>query len=88
LFEGDNITDVLGAIGHRDPDWTALPATTPQAIRTLLERCLRKDANRRIQSVGDVRIAIEEYLDNPAGHAAVAAPSAPPPSKRGMQLIP
>jgi len=88
LFEGDNITDVLGAIGHRDPDWTALPATTPQAIRTLLERCLRKDANRRIQSVGDVRIAIEEFLDNPAGHAAVAAPSTPAPAKRRMPLVP
>jgi serine/threonine-protein kinase len=88
LFEGDNITDVLGAIGHRDPDWTALPATTPQAIRTLLERCLRKDANRRIQSIGDARIAIEEYLDHPAGQAAAAAPSAPAPPKRGMQLIP
>ena len=69
LFDGETVTDVLGAIGHRDPDWTALPATTPQAIRTLLERCLRKDANQRIQSIGDARIAIEEYLQNPAGHA-------------------
>jgi serine/threonine-protein kinase len=88
LFEGDNITDVLGAIGHRDPDWSALPASTPPAIRTLLERCLRKDASRRIQSIGDVRIAIEEYLEHPAVQAATGAPSIPAPSKRRMQLVP
>ena len=86
LFDGENVTDVLGAIGHVDPDWNALPATTPPVIRTLLERCLRKDVTRRMQSIGDARIAIEEYLENPAGHAAVSAP-APTASKR-LQLIP
>jgi hypothetical protein len=88
LFEGDNITDILGAIGHRDPDWSALPAGTPLAIRTLLDRCLRKDVARRIQSIGDARIAIEEYLENPSGHAAVGAPSTPAPSKRLVPLVP
>ena len=88
LFDGETVTDVLGAIGHRDPDWTALPPNLPPAIRSLLEHCLRKDLNRRIQSIGDARIAIEEYLEHPAGHTGVAAPSAPAPSKRPMALIP
>jgi serine/threonine-protein kinase len=88
LFDGETVTDVLGAIGHRDPDWSALQANTPPAIRSLLERCLRKDLNRRIQSIGDARIAIEEYLEHPAGHAALAAPSTPVPPKRPMALVP
>ena len=88
LFDGENVTDVLGAIGHVEPDWSALPAGTPPTIRTLLERCLRKDASKRIQSIGDVRIAIEEYLDNPRGHSTAAAAPARPPAKRIMQFVP
>jgi serine/threonine protein kinase len=66
VFLGETVTDVLGAIVHRDPDWRALPADTPPAIRTLVERCLRKDIGKRIQSIGDVRIALEEYQENPS----------------------
>jgi serine/threonine-protein kinase len=88
LFDGETVTDVLGAIGHRDPDWNALPADTPRAIRTLLEHCLRKEMNRRIQSIGDVRIAIEEYLEHPAGAADVDVRSPVAPSTRRLALIP
>ncbi len=42
-FEGATITDTLARILDREPDWNALPADTPAPIRTLLERCLRKD---------------------------------------------
>ncbi|MEZ5316381.1 MAG: protein kinase [Vicinamibacterales bacterium] len=70
-FAGETVTDVLGAIVHRDPDWAQLPAGTPPRIRTLLQRCLRKDVSRRIQAIGDARVAIEEYLEDP--HAAAGA---------------
>lgn len=87
LFDGETVTDVLGAIGHRDPDWSALPADTPQAIRTLLERCLRKDLNRRIQSIGDARIAIEEYLEHPVSDGVDARLPAALPRRR-LALVP
>ena len=32
-FAGDTISDVLAAVLTREPDWTALPATTPASIR-------------------------------------------------------
>ena len=39
-FEGETITDVLGAIVHKEPAWTTLPAGTPERLRLLLRRCL------------------------------------------------
>jgi len=35
-FEEDSSADVLGAIVHKEPDWHALPAATPAAVRRLL----------------------------------------------------
>ncbi len=59
-FSGETPTDALANIVTRDPDWTALPAATPPRVRELLERCLQKDANRRLRDVGDARIALED----------------------------
>ncbi len=42
-----------------EPDWTKLPVATPDAIRTLVERCLTKDRRRRLQAIGEARIALE-----------------------------
>ena len=82
-FAGETVTDVLGAIVHRDPDWDQLPAGTPRPIRALLHRCLRKDASRRIQAIGDARVSIEEYLEDPqAAEAILDAESARPPAWR------
>jgi serine/threonine protein kinase/Tol biopolymer transport system component len=64
-FEGETVTDVLGAIVHKEPDLQALPAGTPRRIRHLLAQCLEKDVNRRLQAIGDARIAIQEWLENP-----------------------
>src|SRR5437867_2451747 len=68
---GDTVTDIIAAVVTREPDWTALPASTPPHIRKLLERCLRKDVKRRLQAIGEARIAIDEP-STPA--ASVSAP--------------
>ena len=59
-FEGETISDVLAAVIRADPDWTAIPETTPQAIRKLVYRCLQKDQRQRLRDIGDARITIEE----------------------------
>src|SRR5215470_12333900 len=41
-FAGATVTDTLAAIIEREPDWTALPASTPPAVQRLLRRCLEK----------------------------------------------
>src|SRR5262245_815272 len=37
-FDGRTVTDILAAVVRADPDWTALPADTPGAARTVLRR--------------------------------------------------
>src|SRR5262249_34905439 len=49
-----------------DPDWNLLPPPTPLSIRSLLRHCLRKDARRRLQAIGDAAFAIEEAQNAPA----------------------
>ena len=52
-FDGETITDVLGAIVHTEPDWSALPAALPAGVRRLLERCLQKDRSARLRDIAD-----------------------------------
>ena len=72
-FEGDSVADLLGAILKTDPDWSRLPAGTPDGIRRLLERCLRKDCRHRLHSLADARIEIDD-----AQHEPLAKPLAAP----------
>jgi serine/threonine-protein kinase len=58
-FTGATITDVLAAIVEHEPDWTALPPSTPASIKRLLRRCLEKDPKRRLRDIGDARIDID-----------------------------
>jgi Tol biopolymer transport system component len=61
-FQGDATTEILAAVLREEPEWKALPVSTPTKIRDLLRRCLQKDASRRARDAGDVRIEIEETL--------------------------
>jgi serine/threonine-protein kinase len=76
-FAGDTISDTLAAILDRDPDWAALPADTPVAIRRLLRRCLEKDRKRRLASASDARLEIEDAItfQPPTTLAPAATPS-------------
>ncbi len=65
-FSGQSVSDTLAAVLKSEVDWQALPAGTPLAIRTLLRQCLAKDRKRRLQAIGDARLAIEEHLAHPA----------------------
>jgi serine/threonine protein kinase len=61
-FPGGEVADVLAFILAREPDFRALPATTPPSIRRLLRRCLQKDRNDRLRDIGDARIEIRDAL--------------------------
>ena len=62
VFGGETVTDILGAIVHRDPEWEALPEAAPRAIRRLLRRCLERDSYERLRDIGDARITIKDCL--------------------------
>jgi len=65
-FHGETVTDTLAAVVRAEPDWSALPKETPGTIRTLLERCLRKDPARRLHDMANVRIELEEAPSLPS----------------------
>jgi eukaryotic-like serine/threonine-protein kinase len=66
-FAGETMTDALSAILSREPDWNALPDDARRRVGALLRRCLEKDPRKRLQAIGEARIALE----------TMPAPSAP-----------
>jgi len=60
IFRGQTVTDILSGIIRSEPDWSALPQSTPVFVRSLLRRCLRKERSRRLRDIADARIEIEE----------------------------
>jgi serine/threonine-protein kinase len=84
-FAGDTASDTIAKILEREPDWSALPASTPVAIRRLLHRCLAKDPRQRFRDIGDVRIEIEAIDEAPTGVSG-AAPSASSVKTRTARL--
>jgi Tol biopolymer transport system component/tRNA A-37 threonylcarbamoyl transferase component Bud32 len=58
LFEGETVSDTLAAVLRSEPEWTALPGSTPPHVRRLLRRCLERDARRRLRDIGEARIAL------------------------------
>ncbi len=71
-FRGETATSTRAAVVDQDPDWSVLPAATPPRIRALLKRCLQKDAKKRLQAIGEARIAIDDVLSGPVESAAPA----------------
>jgi serine/threonine protein kinase len=63
-FGGPTVSDTIVAILERHPDWAALPAATPPAVRHLLDRCFEKDRRRRLRDIGDARSDLDrvEFL--------------------------
>jgi Tol biopolymer transport system component len=61
-FGGETTSDVLAGVLKLEPDWSALPASTPPSIVSLLRRCLTKDRKQRLQAIGEARIVIEATL--------------------------
>jgi len=78
-FTGESVTDTLASVLKTEPDWSLLPPRTPLAIRTLIQRCLKKDPKGRLQAIGDARIAIEEAISTRDEDEALPSPSPPGP---------
>ena len=61
-FSGEDVAETLAHILTKEPDWAALPASTPAPIRRLLRRCLEKDRRRRLADAADARLEMDEAL--------------------------
>src|SRR4029453_17678241 len=78
VFAGDTIPDVMAAILGREPAWNLLPASTPLAVRRLLQRCLEKDAKQRLRDIGDVPADVDQMLADLKGGASGGVSTAGP----------
>ena len=65
VFDGETVSEVLAAVILQEVAWDALPGDVPLPIRTLLERCLTRDARRRLRDIGEARLALDDYLADP-----------------------
>jgi serine/threonine-protein kinase len=75
-FHGETTTEILAAVLREEPDWQALPTSTPVKICDLLRRCLQKDKTLRFRDAGDARIEIHEALTAPPSLSPSIADSA------------
>ena len=81
IFRGQTVTDILSGIIRSEPDWSALPQSTPVFVRSLLRRCLRKERSRRLRDIADARIEIEE-----AGTPAEREPDRAKPQEKARRV--
>ena len=65
-FEGHDPADAMAAVLKLDPDWSRIPLGTPSDVTRLVRRCLSKDRRKRLQSIGDARLELEEIGTAPA----------------------
>ena len=73
-FVGEDVADTLAHILTKEPDWSALPAQTPAAIRRLLRKCVERDRTRRLDSAQAVRLEIDGVGSDEAVASAAAVP--------------
>ncbi len=89
-FHADTVPDTLAAVLTRELDWSALPASTPPAMRRLLRRCLERSPKNRLHDVADARIVLEELVSGRADDGPTASagslPEAVPPLPRAARV--
>ena len=60
-FQGDSAAATLAAMLERDPPPPrGMVPGLPHDLEKLIQRCLRKDAAKRFQSMGDVALDLDE----------------------------
>jgi len=65
-FEGEDISVTLAAVLKGEPNWAALPADTPVAVRRLLRRCLTKKPEARLRAAADAVLELNDaFLEQP-----------------------
>ena len=64
-FPGAGAVEEAAAVLGREPDWSALPTSTPEGLLDLLRYCLEKDPDRRLREMAGARYVIEALLAGP-----------------------
>ena len=85
-FTGETVSDTIAAILTREPEWRALPETTPAGVQRLLLRCLEKDRKRRLRDIGDARMEIEALVSETPGTADAIRTASQPSRDRRLRF--
>jgi serine/threonine-protein kinase len=87
-FEGKTARDSFLAINSEEPDWQALPAATPPALRELLQLCLQKEPERRLKSAAEAWHRLKAAHQGGRRPTQPARPPqpAPPPAATSFKL--
>ncbi len=81
-FHGDSTASIIASVLREQPrPLREISPAIPRELERLLERCLRKDPARRMASLHDVRIELEDIAADPLAEAP--ATSGQPPARRG-----
>jgi len=59
LFGRPSLSETLAALLKEEPAWDRVP----RSLRSLLEMCLAKDVRQRLRNAGDVRLLLDQQLD-------------------------
>jgi len=86
-FEGETATDLIAKILEREPDWDALPETTPPNVRMLLQRCLQKDRKQRLRDIGEAWVVLDGALAGDFSVAGLAPVRAQPAWRRALPWL-
>ena len=60
-FTADSLAETVGAVLYKAPDW----GRVPDRLQSLLRGCLEKDADRRPQTIAEVRSGLAESTSAP-----------------------
>ncbi len=86
LFDGETASHALAAVLTKEPNWAALPATTPPWVRRLLARCLDKDRKTRLRDIGEA-FAFETTLEAEPAPERTVWPRWAIPAMAGVALV-
>jgi eukaryotic-like serine/threonine-protein kinase len=70
-FDGKSTAETLAAVLKDEPDWPAISSAPPH-VQALVRRCMDKNISRRLHSVDDARLWLDDAIEAPA----MAAPRA------------
>jgi serine/threonine protein kinase len=82
VYAGETATETMAHVMLKEPAWETLPTSTPPRLRSLLRRCLTQEPLKRLQSIGDARIEIEEIPNDAAEPESESRPIAVRASRR------
>jgi eukaryotic-like serine/threonine-protein kinase len=78
-FSGNSKLSTLASVLHSEPvPASQLGPGIPRDVERIISRCLRKDPQRRWQSMADIKVALEDVLEEFETGKLVLAPGAAP----------